>query len=266
MILSKHNLIKIFLFIIFILHVNYTYGQVDVTVPDLKVMPDSEVLVSIIVSELSPYEIIAYQFHVKYDPSVLSALGVSSENTLSAQWGSVVVNCDTPGVIIIGAFGTKGLSGMDGDTLLNLKFLTIAAEGDKSLIELENFRFNDNNPVANIKHGEILISNSISGVSLRKYAKLPRNLNLLKNYPDPFYHNTSIWLHLEKSGEIQLSIINVLGQVVRQYRRQVMSSGSILFDWNATNINGEIVNSGVYFCIARQGNRIIGVDKMIFVQ
>jgi hypothetical protein len=79
----------------------------------------------------------------------------------------------------------------------------------------------------------------------------PRELELLPNYPNPFNPETVIPYRLSASGYVNLSIINMTGQCVRELVGQVQASGFHRIRWDGTDARGGKVNSGVYFCRMR---------------
>jgi len=127
---------------------NDGFSQIYVTVPDIKTGQDSTILVPVLVSDLSDYNIISFQFEVFFDSLVIKAEGVSVVNTLTAPWGNAAVNVYSEGRMIVGAFGTTALT--TGDTLLNLIFKVIAKPGNSTSIILKDFRFNNGNPLRSL--------------------------------------------------------------------------------------------------------------------
>ena len=76
---------------------------------------------------------------------------------------------------------------------------------------------------------------------------LPDAYVLHQNYPNPFNPTTTIEFELPVSGEVQLRVINVLGQTVRELQSGRLMAGSHHVEWDGLNYEGEAVASGVYF-------------------
>ena len=239
------------------------FCQVSVRVPNVETKPDTTILMPILVSDVTGYGIISYQFHVKYDSMVIKATDALVENTITAPWGSVSTNLNTQGDIIIGAFGITELTG--ADTLLFLEFEISGDVGDSTLIMLEDVIFNNNNPTAIVENGLLTIVLP-SLVYFLEPSHLPKNTNLLHNYPDPFHDITSIQFQIEKPGQIEITIYNVLGQVIRQFRKVACCAGIYSFEWNAWNDFGKRLAPGIYFCVASLDKKIVGMDRMVFVE
>lgn len=237
-------------------------GQVNVKIPDVKTVKDT-VSVPVLVSDLSSYEIISYQFELTFDSLVINSLGVSAERTLTAKWGNAVANIDSAGRMIVGAFGVSELSA--GDTLLNLIFEAVAKPGDSTAIRFQTFNFNNDNPKATVQNGSLKIILP-TGIRDRNLSPNPRQMKLLENYPEPFQSQTRIFVQLKQPGEVQLEIFNVLGQRIKQFEKKFMNPGSISIDWNADTSAGMRVPPGIYFCVLKQEDNIIDVDRMVLIR
>ncbi len=68
-----------------------------------------------------------------------------------------------------------------------------------------------------------------------------------QNYPNPFNPSTTIDFYLPEAAHVQISILNVLGQVVATLIDKTVSSGQHSVCWNGVDASGENVASGVYF-------------------
>lgn len=73
-------------------------------------------------------------------------------------------------------------------------------------------------------------------------AGAPTTYNLGQNYPNPFNPSTTIDYSLSSAGQVKLSIINALGQVVATLVNGRVAAGQHTTVWDAKN-----VPSGVYF-------------------
>jgi len=238
-------------------------SQVNVTIPDIKTEQDSIILVPVLVSDLSGYGIISYQFNIIFDSLIIKAKGVSVENTLTAPWGNAVANFDSAGKMIIGAFGVSELAA--GDTLLKLVFEVFAEPGDSTFININDVKFNNNNPSAITENGSLKIVLP-SKVKNRNPVTVPQKMQLIYNYPEPFQDRTSIMIKLERPGRVELQIFNILGQNIRQLDVNFTPASQVIIDWNATDNHGIAVPPGVYFCVVKQSNKIVAVDRMILVK
>ena len=75
---------------------------------------------------------------------------------------------------------------------------------------------------------------------------IPNSWALEQNYPNPFNAGTAIRFHLGTASEWDLTIYNVLGQVVRRFNGN-SEAGWVDVTWNGDDENGSGVGSGLYF-------------------
>ncbi len=75
---------------------------------------------------------------------------------------------------------------------------------------------------------------------------LPSEFAVGQNYPNPFNPTTTIGFSLPVPASWTLSVINVSGQVVRQYSGTA-GAGSVNVTWDGTDQDGRTVATGVYF-------------------
>jgi len=85
---------------------------------------------------------------------------------------------------------------------------------------------------------------------------IPNQFALYQNYPNPFNSSTLIKFSLKRSGFVELSIFNILGQKVIQLVNAKILAGGHQVIWDGKNENGESVASGVYFYSIRAGTYI----------
>ncbi|MEK7564789.1 MAG: FlgD immunoglobulin-like domain containing protein [Patescibacteria group bacterium] len=69
----------------------------------------------------------------------------------------------------------------------------------------------------------------------------------LNNFPNPFNPSTEIRYTLPSAGPVQLTVYNMVGQVIRTLVNEHMASGEHITAWNATDNNGNSVAGGIYF-------------------
>ena len=86
-----------------------------------------------------------------------------------------------------------------------------------------------------------------------------RETALLQNYPNPFNPETWIPYYLSNNADVQISIYDTQGVLVRQLDLGYQRAGYYLNRikaayWDGRNESGELAASGVYFCQLRAGN------------
>ena len=90
---------------------------------------------------------------------------------------------------------------------------------------------------------------AISAMPLEEY--VPREIELLPNYPNPFNPTTNIQFRLPQRGYVELEVYSVLGQKVATLLRDVLDAGTHTTSWNADRLA-----SGVYFLRLRSGDTV----------
>ena len=114
-----------------------------------------------------------------------------------------------------------------------------------------------------IKSGnKILITNpDVSVLKIKKLESIPVSYNLEQNYPNPFNPSTIIEFSLpENSGNVRLSIYNLLGEKVAELVNKSLEAGRYQYQWNAENSA-----SGIYIYELRTGS-FVAMKKMILVK
>jgi hypothetical protein len=69
---------------------------------------------------------------------------------------------------------------------------------------------------------------------------------LLQNYPNPFNPQTQITFKLMQSSNVELTVYNLQGQVVRNLISQVMANGEHKVVWDGRDAAGKVVTTGTY--------------------
>jgi hypothetical protein len=102
---------------------------------------------------------------------------------------------------------------------------------------------------------------TVGGTSVEKIDdKIPDKFSLLQNYPNPFNPETKINYSIPKQSYVVIKIYDILGKEVEILVNQEHSPGNY-----QTSLNGEKLNSGVYFCKIQSGN-YIEIKKMNLIK
>ena len=88
---------------------------------------------------------------------------------------------------------------------------------------------------------------------------------LFNNYPNPFNPSTTISYSLEEPASVKISIYNTQGQCVKILENSFQTAGQFSVVWDGTDLNGNLVSSGVYFYHLLTNDFVIQ-KKMLFVQ
>lgn len=128
---------------------------IPVSLPtDIMAEPDEEIVVPIIVGNLTGAQILSYTTAISFDAGVVRALGASAEGTLSEPFGEPTVEIE-PNQILLAASGDKPLSG--SGVLVNLEFEVVGEPDDMSDLVFNFFIFNAAIPEADTSNGKITV-------------------------------------------------------------------------------------------------------------
>ena len=90
--------------------------------------------------------------------------------------------------------------------------------------------------------------------------ELPTKFELMQNYPNPFNPTTTIAYSLPKSGNVNIKVINILGETVSELVNEYMKEG-----FHRTMFNASYLSSGVYFYTIKFGNKFLS-KKMLLIK
>jgi len=105
---------------------------------------------------------------------------------------------------------------------------------------------------------ELNTANIISSIT-------PANFFISQNYPNPFNPTTQIKYNLPEDSFVDVTVYDVLGNVVSNLVNANQSSGYKSIRWNATNNQGEPVSAGVYLYKIQAGD-FVDTKKMILLK
>jgi hypothetical protein len=94
---------------------------------------------------------------------------------------------------------------------------------------------------------------------------LPSGYELAQNYPNPFNTSTTIEYTLPQHSTVNLTIYNILGQVVREWQTKFRQVGIHTMNWDGRSDAGINVASGVYFYRLTAGD-YIETKKMVLLK
>jgi glucuronoarabinoxylan endo-1,4-beta-xylanase len=84
-------------------------------------------------------------------------------------------------------------------------------------------------------------------------ASVPATFKLEQNYPNPFSSATVVSYELKAQSDIQVTIFDILGRVVRRITAGAQSVGAHSILWDGSNNFGQRVASGIYFYTLQAG-------------
>ena len=84
--------------------------------------------------------------------------------------------------------------------------------------------------------------------------------DLAQNYPNPFNPSTRIDFDVPETGQVKLTVYNVIGQEVAELINNTITAGQHEVTFNASSLP-----SGAYFYKLQQGNSVM-VKKMLLMK
>ncbi|MFN0111095.1 MAG: putative Ig domain-containing protein [Blastocatellia bacterium] len=148
---------------------NVPFQQTPISLPTTSVAPGSTITVPVSIgTSLTGQGVIAYQFTLNFNPSVLQLQNPAFDTagTVSTANGfSVLANSPIAGRLVVSGSGPNALSGTG--TLLNLKFTVIGAAGNSSPLTITPSSFLLNETVqTNVTNGNISVTGGGGGLQV----------------------------------------------------------------------------------------------------
>jgi len=93
----------------------------------------------------------------------------------------------------------------------------------------------------------------------------PESFQLFQNYPNPFNPTTAITFSVPRTGELQISIYNILGQRIKTLFEGQKETGVHTVQWNGLDDRGVQVSAGFYLMRMESGSQTLS-RKMLLVK
>ncbi|MFA7288272.1 MAG: LamG-like jellyroll fold domain-containing protein [Melioribacteraceae bacterium] len=93
-------------------------------------------------------------------------------------------------------------------------------------------------------------------VKEEKKEPIPTETKLVSNFPNPFNPSTVINYLVSTQGVIKIEIYNLLGEKIKELVNEEKPIGNYITRWEGKNQNGNLVSSGIYFCVLSNKNNI----------
>ena len=171
---------------------------------------------------------------------------------VEARWPRPQVLADEAGVLTVVAHGDVV---SEGELALSLVFRP-TTEIENTLIEITDNQTYDS---------EFGFNRLALPVPVQLQTR-PEAFALANNYPNPFNPATTIMYALPQAADVELTVYNVVGQVVRTLVAEHQSAGRYVVEWDATNDNGHSLSSGMYFYRLEAGGEFHEVKKMLLLK
>ncbi len=91
---------------------------------------------------------------------------------------------------------------------------------------------------------------------------LPNDIELSRNYPNPFNPSTKINIFIPQRSHVKIDIIDINGKFVKNLGNSFFESGNHIIEWNGKDNESRNAASGIYFYRAMIDNKVFS-GKMI---
>ena len=94
---------------------------------------------------------------------------------------------------------------------------------------------------------------------------VPNDFVHLQNFPNPLNPSTSIAYQLQTVSPVAITIHDLMGNVVNNLYSAIEGPGYKSINWDATNNNGDLVSSGMYFYKLQVGDSF-EIKRMMYLK
>ena len=112
---------------------------------------------------------------------------------------------------------------------------------------------------------ELVITGTNDELNLSDASNTPEKFRLSQNYPNPFNPVTTLQYDLPEDGLVNITVYDMLGNVVNNLVNTNQSSGYKSIQWDATDNQGQPVSAGVYLFKIQAGD-FVDTKKMILLK
>lgn len=99
----------------------------------------------------------------------------------------------------------------------------------------------------------------------KKLIGVIKKFTLLQNYPNPFNPSTTIEFQLPKNGNVDISVYDLNGRLVKKLYDGQQSVGTHQLKWAGENSFGQSVASGLYIYTIQFEDEVLS-KKMIYLK
>ena len=109
-------------------------------------------------------------------------------------------------------------------------------------------------------------TSSTDNLNIDPTETFPHQFYLMGNYPNPFNPLTNISYSISQQKNISIRIFNIKGQLIKLISSGIQMPGQYSIIWDATDINGNIVESGMYFYNLNVDGKKRDTQKMLLLK
>ena len=106
---------------------------------------------------------------------------------------------------------------------------------------------------------------TLESLDIEIISNLPESFVVHQNFPNPFNPVTTLFYELPKEGNVEITIHDMVGRLVKNLNIENQSAGYNSIKWDATNNNGQLVSAGLYIYTISTGY-LKQSRKMLFLK
>jgi len=212
-------------------------AELKLTLATERIISGQQIKLDVNVSNVAAMK--GYGFTLTYDPQKFELVeATAGDQNLLLQGGNtpVFLKNSQPGSIQI-ANAISGDGAVAGSGSVAQLVFNVKGEFDGSRFEIADGVLID---------GSRLL-NSVVSLGALDVQTTPKEFALHQNFPNPFNPETTIKYELAASGQVELRIYNMVGQVVRTLISERQAAGRYSIRWDGKDGRGISVSSGIYF-------------------
>lgn len=144
-----------------------------------------------------------------------------------------------------------------------------------SMLLVDEFGGNTLRRRMDVDSNAVVTNSSLSSVLIIKYGAhpildvpipgreraLPQGFVLSQNYPNPFNPSTSVRFSTEDAADIDVTVYDVLGRLVKRLADRSYAPGEYSVVWDGTNEQGFVMPSGMYYVRMTAASRQAGASE-----
>ncbi|WP_460969981.1 PKD domain-containing protein, partial [Pontibacter aydingkolensis] len=216
-------------------------GEVAFNMEDQLTAPGTEIVVPVSVQNFS--DVCGYQFTLSWDPKVLEFSRVEHAGVESV-YGTHSIGKGKLTTVWAEPNG-RSLSLTDGTKVFYVRFKVVGENGAESKVEIGSALTKSVAYTGSLAQLNVQSQHAVVKVKAPTYA-------LFQNYPNPFNSQTTLHFELAEEQEVQFTIYNALGQVVKQISGKY-AAGEHTVVWKGDDGKGNRLSKGTYYCRMQAG-------------
>ena len=213
--LSESFLIGILL--VFSLSIDLQAQTINVSMPDTMVVNESEIILPILVGDVTGRELNSFEFTISFDSTVIAIDSVITSDFMADGY-LIIPNNPASDRLVVAAAGTAPLSGSGVLLAVRARF----HEAGSSEVLFESIKFEPGQPPLNLQNGAV---SKAAPSNTESDPAIPAHTRVSANFPNPFSESTEFLLDLTEPAQVRVELYSIIGQQVRAFESKSYAAG-----------------------------------------